>query len=183
VEAIMVLEKPSSLLTEHDGLIHFDKHLLDHRLRQSVPLQCLIIECIERYQYFALCERCLPKGLLLPCHPPGGFREVLHRLVVVGTWLHSIPGHGAGRAFSLLSCLAPSKDLFIYAKDLLVEANDERVRQHRPPWRASRVGGKKLIGRLSTKAKVEDRKSVTSSARPTSWPLRWSAPLQEQSRR
>jgi hypothetical protein len=54
--------------------------------------------------------------------------------------------------------------LFIYAKDLLVEANDERVRQHRPPpWRASRVGGKKLIGRLSTKAKVDDGKSVTAA--------------------
>src|SRR5262245_727376 len=53
-----------SLLTEHDGLIHFDEHLLDHRLRQSVPLQCLIIECLERHQHFELCERCLPKVLV-----------------------------------------------------------------------------------------------------------------------
>src|SRR5262249_48787093 len=44
VEAIMVLEKPSSPLIEHDGLIHFEERPLDHRLRQSVPLQCLIIE-------------------------------------------------------------------------------------------------------------------------------------------
>ena len=35
-EAIMVLQKASSLLTEHDGLIHFNEHPLDHRLRQSV---------------------------------------------------------------------------------------------------------------------------------------------------
>src|SRR5215831_17525339 len=32
-EAIMVLEKPSSLLTEHDGLIHFEEDPLDRRLR------------------------------------------------------------------------------------------------------------------------------------------------------
>src|SRR5262245_24092374 len=48
--------------------------------------------------------------------------------------------------------------------------------------RASRVGAKKLVDRLSTKAKVEDRKSVTSSAWPTPWSLGWSTPLQEQSR-
>ena len=55
---------PVSLLTEHDGLIHFEEHPLDHRLRQSVPLQCLIIECIERHQHFELGERCLPKVLV-----------------------------------------------------------------------------------------------------------------------
>src|SRR5262249_60516925 len=32
VEAIMVLQKASSLLSEHDGLIHFEEHPLDHRL-------------------------------------------------------------------------------------------------------------------------------------------------------
>jgi hypothetical protein len=48
--------------------------------------------------------------------------------------------------------------------------------------RASRVGAKKLVDRLSRKAKVEDRKSVTSSAWPTPWSLGWSTPLQEQSR-
>src|SRR5262252_6045474 len=37
--------------------------------------------------------------------------------------------------------------------------------------RASRVGAKKLVDRLSTKAKVEDRKSVTSSAWPSPWSL------------
>jgi hypothetical protein len=37
------LEKPSSLLIEHDGLIHFEERPLDRRLRQSVPLQYLII--------------------------------------------------------------------------------------------------------------------------------------------
>src|SRR5262249_8889594 len=61
VEAIVVLEKPSSLLTEHDGFIHFDERLLDHRLRQPVVLQYLII---ERHQHFELCERCLPKVLV-----------------------------------------------------------------------------------------------------------------------
>jgi hypothetical protein len=61
VEAIMVLQKPSSLLTEHDGLIHFDERPLDHRLRQSVPLQYLII---ERHQHCELGERCLPKVLV-----------------------------------------------------------------------------------------------------------------------
>src|SRR5262249_17670667 len=60
VEAIMVLQKPSSLLIEHDGLIHFEERPLDHRLRQSVPLQYLIID----HQHFELCERCLPKGLV-----------------------------------------------------------------------------------------------------------------------
>jgi len=60
VEAIMVLEKPSSLLIEHDGFIHFDERPLDHRLRQSVPLQYPI----ERNQHFELCERCLPKVLV-----------------------------------------------------------------------------------------------------------------------
>jgi hypothetical protein len=46
-------------------------------------------------------------------------------------------------------------------------ANDERVTQHGPlRRRASRVGGKKLVDRLSTKAEVEDGKSVTSSATP-----------------
>jgi hypothetical protein len=55
--------------------------------------------------------------------------------------------------------------LFISAKYLLVEANDERVTQHGPlRWRALRVGGKKLIDRFSTKAEVEDGKSVTRSA-------------------
>ena len=82
---------PVSLLTEHDGLIHFDEHLLDHRLRQSVPLQCLIIECLERHQHFELGERCLPKVLVSPRQPPGGFGEVLHRLLVNRTWLHLIP--------------------------------------------------------------------------------------------
>jgi hypothetical protein len=37
VEAIMVLQKPSSLLIEHDGLMHFEERPLDRRLRQSVP--------------------------------------------------------------------------------------------------------------------------------------------------
>jgi hypothetical protein len=61
-----------------------------------------------------------------------------------------------------------SADLSICAKHLLAEANDERVTQHGPlPWRASRVGGKSWSECLSTKAKVEDRKSVTSSAQPT----------------
>jgi hypothetical protein len=46
--------------------------------------------------------------------------------------------------------------------------------------RASKVGGKKLVDPPSTKAKVEAGKSAT---RPMSWPLGWSAPLQEQSRR
>jgi hypothetical protein len=55
--------------------------------------------------------------------------------------------------------------LFISAKYLLVEANDERVTQHGPlRWRALRVGGKKLVDRFSTKAEVEDGKSVTRSA-------------------
>jgi len=52
----VVLEKPSSLLTEHDGLIHFEERPLDHRFRQSVPLQYPII---EPHQHFELCERCL----------------------------------------------------------------------------------------------------------------------------
>src|SRR6516225_3364257 len=52
---------PVSLLIEHDCFIHFDERLLDHRLRQSVPLQYLII---ERHQHFELCERCLPKVLV-----------------------------------------------------------------------------------------------------------------------
>jgi hypothetical protein len=50
-----------SLLIEHDGLIRFEERPVDHRLRQSVPLQCLII---ERHQHFELCERCLPKVLV-----------------------------------------------------------------------------------------------------------------------
>src|SRR5262249_41973729 len=52
-------------------------------------------------------------------------------------------------------------------------------------WRASGVGGKKLVDRLRTKAKVEGGNPVTSSAQPppTSWPPRWSTPSQEQSRR
>src|SRR5215472_5254801 len=50
--------KPSSLLIEHDGFIHFDQRPLDHRLRQSVPLQYLII---ERHQHFELGERCLSR--------------------------------------------------------------------------------------------------------------------------
>jgi hypothetical protein len=33
-------------------------------------------------------------------------------------------------------------------------------------WRASGVGGRKLVDSLSTKAKVEGGKSVTSSAQP-----------------
>jgi len=50
-------------------------------------------------------------------------------------------------------------DLFICAKDLFVEANDERVTQHGPlRWRASRVGGKKPVDRLSTQSNVEDGK-------------------------
>ena len=59
--AMMVLQKPSSLLIEHDGFIHFDERPLDHRLRQSVPLQYLII---APHQHFELCERCLPKVLV-----------------------------------------------------------------------------------------------------------------------
>jgi hypothetical protein len=59
--AIMVLQKPSSLLIEHDGLIRFEERPLDHRLRQSVPLQCLII---EPHHHFELSERCLPKVLV-----------------------------------------------------------------------------------------------------------------------
>jgi hypothetical protein len=58
---IVVLGKLSSLLIEHDGLIHFHERPLDHRLRQSVPLQYLII---EPHQHFELCERCLPKVLV-----------------------------------------------------------------------------------------------------------------------
>jgi len=52
-------------------------------------------------------------------------------------------------------------------------------------WRASVVAGKKLVDRLSTKAEGQGGKSMTSSGEPppTSWPLGWSAPLQEQSRR
>src|SRR5215471_5741490 len=50
-----------SLLIEHDGLIHFDERPLDHRLRQSVPLQYLII---KPHQHFELCERRLPKVLV-----------------------------------------------------------------------------------------------------------------------
>src|SRR5262245_64576606 len=91
---IVVLEKPSSLLIEHDGFIHFDERPLDHRLRQSVPLQYPII---DPHQHFELCERCLPKVLVLPCPPPGGFGEILHRLLVDRTWLHLIPGGGHGR--------------------------------------------------------------------------------------
>src|SRR5262249_26244721 len=52
---------PVSLLIEHDGLIHFDERPLDHRLRQSVPLQYLII---KPHQHFELCERRLPKVLV-----------------------------------------------------------------------------------------------------------------------
>jgi hypothetical protein len=48
---IVVLQKPSSLLIEHDGLIHFEERPLDRRLRQSVPLQYLII---EPHQHFEL---------------------------------------------------------------------------------------------------------------------------------
>jgi hypothetical protein len=59
--AIMVLQKPSSLLIEHDGFIRFDERPLDRRLWQSVPLQYLII---EPHQHFELCERCLPKVLV-----------------------------------------------------------------------------------------------------------------------
>src|SRR5215472_14876998 len=51
---------PVSLLIEHYGFIHFDERPLDYRLRQSVPLQCLII---EPHQHFELSERCLPKSL------------------------------------------------------------------------------------------------------------------------
>ena len=61
IAAIMVLQKPSSLLTEHDCFIHFDEHPLDYRLRQSVPLQYPII---DPHQHFELCERCLPKALV-----------------------------------------------------------------------------------------------------------------------
>src|SRR5262245_49100081 len=53
---------PSRVIpTEHDGFIRFDERPLDHRLRQSVPLQYLII---EPHQHFELCERCLPKVLV-----------------------------------------------------------------------------------------------------------------------
>src|SRR5262249_9657560 len=53
---------PSRVIpTEHDGLIHFEERPLDHRLRQSVPLQYPII---EPHQRFELCERCLPKVLV-----------------------------------------------------------------------------------------------------------------------
>jgi hypothetical protein len=54
-------KKPSSLLIEHDGFIHFDERPLDHRLRQPIPLQYLII---ERHQHFELSERYLPKVLV-----------------------------------------------------------------------------------------------------------------------
>src|SRR5215472_11445212 len=56
-------------------------------------------------------------------------------------------------------------------------------------WRqhagGSVIAGKKLVDRLSTKAEVQGGKSVTSSAEPppTSWPLGWSTPSQEPSRR
>jgi hypothetical protein len=55
------LGEASSLLIEHDGLIRFEERPLDHRLRQSVPLQCLII---EPHHHFELSERCLPKVLV-----------------------------------------------------------------------------------------------------------------------
>src|SRR5262249_22208090 len=41
--------------------IHFEERPLDRRLRQSVPLQHLII---EPHQHFELCKRCLPKVLV-----------------------------------------------------------------------------------------------------------------------
>ena len=47
------VEKPSSLLIEHDGLIHFLERPLDYRLRQTVPPQCLII---QPHQHFELCD-------------------------------------------------------------------------------------------------------------------------------
>jgi len=52
-------------------------------------------------------------------------------------------------------------------------------------WRASVIAGKKLVDRLSTKAEVQGGKSMTSSGEPppTSWPLGWSTPSQEPSRR
>jgi len=58
--------------------------------------------------------------------------------------------------------------LFSCAKDLLVEANDERVRQHRPARPGERPGSaaKKLIDRLSKESEVELGKSVTSTAQP-----------------
>src|SRR5262245_12343726 len=53
---------PSRVIpTAHDCFIHFDERPLDYRLRQSVPLQYLII---ERHQHFELCKRCLPKALV-----------------------------------------------------------------------------------------------------------------------
>ena len=51
----------SSLLIEHDALIHLDERPLDRRLRQSVPLQYPII---QSHEHFELCERCLPKVLV-----------------------------------------------------------------------------------------------------------------------
>src|SRR5262245_23739290 len=102
----MVLEKPSSLLIEQDGLICFEERPLDYWLRQSVPLQCLTI---EPHQHFELCERCLPKVLVLPCQLLGGFGEILHRLLVDRTWLHLIPGTHRGQPFHFLVALARPK--------------------------------------------------------------------------
>ena len=52
----------------------------------------------------------------------------------------------AGEPNALLVALPTSGDLFVCAKQLLGEANEERVTQHGPlPWRAFRVGGKKLV--------------------------------------
>jgi hypothetical protein len=52
-------------------LIRFLERPLDYRLRQSVPLQRLII---QPHQYFELSERCLPKELVYPCQSVGRFR-------------------------------------------------------------------------------------------------------------
>jgi hypothetical protein len=45
------LGEASSLLIEHDGLIHFHERPLDHRLRQSVSLQYLIIAMGHYIEY------------------------------------------------------------------------------------------------------------------------------------
>jgi len=56
----------------------------------------------------------------------------------------------------------------LLARDVLYEKepSGRQNPDHAGIQLASRVGGKKLVDRLSTKAKVEDGKSVTSSAQP-----------------
>src|SRR6516225_3588571 len=64
------------------------------------------------------CRKCW----FCPCQPPGGFGEILHRLLVDRTWLHLIPGMHRGQLFHFLVAVAPSRDLLICAKDLFFEA-------------------------------------------------------------